>query len=106
MRVKTSVSLSLEILDQVNKYVTNGNRSDFIEKALWNYLEFLRRTERNQIDPEKINNASTFLNEEARDSLDYQVPFRNVVIYIEYIKGIVFQNPCLQTMWVHYRISK
>lgn len=75
MRVKTSVSLSSEILEQVGLYATAGERSDFIEKALWKYLEFLSRHERNQSDLERINNASSFLNDEARDTLDYQVLF-------------------------------
>jgi metal-responsive CopG/Arc/MetJ family transcriptional regulator len=74
MRVKTSVSLSSEILDQVGQYATGGDRSVFIEKALWQYLDYLRRHERNQLDLERINSASSFLNEEARDVLDYQVP--------------------------------
>ena len=75
MRVKTSVSLSTEILDQVSQYATGGERSDFIEKALWKYLEYLRRHERNQLDFDRINNASSFLNDEAKDTLDYQVAF-------------------------------
>ena len=75
MRIKTSVSLSSEILNQVSHYATGGERSDFIEKALWKYLEFLRRDERNKIDLERINNAATFLNQEAKDTLDYQVTF-------------------------------
>jgi hypothetical protein len=75
MRVKTSVSLSTEILDQVGHYASGGERSDFIEKALWKYLEFLRRDERNQQDLERINSASSFLNEEAEDTLAYQVSF-------------------------------
>jgi hypothetical protein len=72
MRVKTSVSLSSEILDQVSRYTIDGERSDFIEKALWNYLETIRRNERNKNDLEKINGASSFLNVEAMDSLEYQ----------------------------------
>ena len=75
MRVKTSVSLSSEILSQVSHYAPGGERSDFIEKALWKYLEFLRREERNKTDLSRINNASDFLNEEAKDTLDYQVAF-------------------------------
>jgi metal-responsive CopG/Arc/MetJ family transcriptional regulator len=75
MRVKTSVSLSSEILDQVSLYTTGGKRSDFIEKALWHYLDYLRWHEPNQSDLERINSASSFLNEEARDTLGYQAPF-------------------------------
>jgi metal-responsive CopG/Arc/MetJ family transcriptional regulator len=75
MRVKTSVSLSSEILTQVSHYAPGGERSDFIEKALWKYLEIIRRNERNQIDLERINSVASFLNAEAKDSLEYQVLF-------------------------------
>ncbi len=73
MRIKTSVSLSTDVLNQVSLHVTGGERSEFIEKALWNYLEYIRRHERNLVDLEKINNSIDFLNNEAIDSLEYQV---------------------------------
>lgn len=74
MRVKTSVSLSVEILTQVSKYAPGGERSEFIEKALWSYLELLRRAERDLRDLERINAAVAYLNEAAEDTLGYQVP--------------------------------
>ena len=73
MRIKTSVSLSSDVLDQVRLHTSDGERSEFIEKALWNYLEFLRRQERNICDAAKINDSAAFLNKEAIDSLEYQV---------------------------------
>ena len=73
MRIKTSVSLSFDVLDQVGQYTQDGERSDFIEKALWKYIEELRRNERDNQDLKKINRASNFLNKEAKDILDYQV---------------------------------
>jgi metal-responsive CopG/Arc/MetJ family transcriptional regulator len=75
MRVKTSVSLSTDVLDHVGLYASGGERSDFVEKALWNYLDFLRRKERDQQDLERINAAAAYLNDEAKDTLDYQVTF-------------------------------
>jgi len=75
MRIKTSVSLSPDILDHVSRYVPEGGRSDFIEKALWKYLDFLRHQERDQLDLQKINESSGFLNEEAGDVLTYQAQF-------------------------------
>ena len=72
MRIKTSVSLSSEILDEVSQYAPGGERSDFIEKALKKYLDFLKRHERNQSDLQKINNSSDYLNHEAKDVLEYQ----------------------------------
>ena len=73
MRIKTSVSLSSDVLDQVTLHTSDGERSEFIEKAIWNYLEFLRRQERNISDAAKINDSAAFLNKEAIDSLEYQV---------------------------------
>ena len=74
MRVKTSVSLSSDVLTKVNQYVIGGERSEFIEKAIWNYIEYIRRNERNLSDLQKINDSASFLNNEANDFLNYQVP--------------------------------
>lgn len=73
MRIKTSVSLSSDVLDQVTLHASDGERSEFIEKAIWNYLEFLRRQERNISDVAKISDSAAFLNKEALDALEYQV---------------------------------
>ncbi len=75
MRVKTSVSLSTEILDQVSAHAVDGERSEFIEKALKWYIGHLTRIERNVLDLNNINAAANYLNSEAQDVLDYQVPF-------------------------------
>ncbi|MDX9957264.1 MAG: ribbon-helix-helix domain-containing protein [Clostridia bacterium] len=74
MRIKTSVSLSKEILNQVSAYATDGERSEFIEKALRQYIEQLERHERNVLDLNNINAAASYLNSEAKDVLEYQVP--------------------------------
>jgi metal-responsive CopG/Arc/MetJ family transcriptional regulator len=73
MKTKTSVSLSNEILVQMDNINSDGNRSDFIEKALWRYIELLRREKRNQNDLNIINKASQYLNKEAEDTLLFQV---------------------------------
>ena len=73
MRIKTSVSLSTEILKEVSTFTADGERSDFIEKALWNYIQFLHRSQRNKNDFERINKSADFLNVEALDTLSYQV---------------------------------
>jgi metal-responsive CopG/Arc/MetJ family transcriptional regulator len=75
MRVKTSVSLSNEVLQEIASFTVEGERSDFIEKAIWNYVQYLHRTERNRQDLEKINNAAAYLNSEAMDTLSFQVPW-------------------------------
>lgn len=75
MRIKTSVSLSTEILDQVSAYAADGERSEFIEKALQRYIAYLKRLERNERDLNTINAAANYLNNEAKDVLAYQVLF-------------------------------
>ena len=74
MRVKTSVSLSNEVLHEVSNFTSGGERSEFIEKAIWTYISYLNRQTRNQTDTVKINASSDFLNSEAIDTLSYQVP--------------------------------
>ena len=73
MKVKTSISLSYEVISELQNYTFEGNRSDFIEKAIWRYFESMRRTSRDKKDLEIINNGSSHLNVEALDSLSYQV---------------------------------
>jgi metal-responsive CopG/Arc/MetJ family transcriptional regulator len=72
MKTKTSITLSNEILAQLNNITSVGNRSDFIEKALWRYIELLHREKRNQDDLDIINKSSSHLNREAEDVLLYQ----------------------------------
>ena len=72
MKTKTSISLSQEILARIRTLTSEGNRSDFIEKALWRYIEILHREERANRDIEIINNTANRLNKEAADVLSYQ----------------------------------
>jgi metal-responsive CopG/Arc/MetJ family transcriptional regulator len=73
MKVKTSISLSSDILEKVQTVTSEGNRSDFIEKALWYYLDILQRDSRNKKDLEIINDSATRLNNEALDTLGFQI---------------------------------
>ncbi len=72
MRVKTSVSLSQEILEDVGLCVADGERSEFVEQALRYYIDHLKRSRRDAADLEKINSSAQELNEEALDSLAFQ----------------------------------
>ena len=72
MKTKTSVTLSNEILTQLNNITSVGNRSNFIEEALWRYIELLQREKRNLNDLNIINKVSASLNKEAEDVLLYQ----------------------------------
>lgn len=74
MKVKTSLTLSEELISVIDKKSTNHkSRSEFIENALWIYLNHLVRQEKNKLDLKIINANSVSLNEEARDVLNYQV---------------------------------
>jgi metal-responsive CopG/Arc/MetJ family transcriptional regulator len=73
MKVKTSITLSKEILRQIDQHAEGANnRSAFIELAVRTYLEMAKRTRRDQRDMEIINRASEKLNREAMDVLQYQ----------------------------------
>lgn len=74
MKVKTSITLSEEILKAVDKR-TEGfkNRSDFIESAVRAQIEKMIREERNALDLDIINRKAARLNQEAGDVLEYQV---------------------------------
>ena len=75
MKIKTSLTLSKELISIIDKKsIGHKSRSDFIENALWTYLNYLIRLERNKMDLDIINKKSNSLNKEALDVLDYQVP--------------------------------
>ena len=75
MKIKTSVTLSEELLNAIDeKSGQNKSRSDFIEKALWIYIEIYLKEVQDRCDLQIINNNSDRLNNEASDVLDYQVP--------------------------------
>jgi metal-responsive CopG/Arc/MetJ family transcriptional regulator len=72
MKIKTSITITDAVLTEVDK-VSNGNRSDFIEKAVLEHIAKARRVIRDKKDVRKINKAAQQLNFEAKDVLDYQV---------------------------------
>ena len=74
MKVKTSVTLSEEILKAIDEQAgTQKNRSEFIEKALRVYIAQAIRAKQDARDLEIINRQADRLNEEAQDVLSYQV---------------------------------
>lgn len=73
MKVKTSITLSRETLDLIDRYAEGENsRSAFIELAVRTYLDLFERNRRDQNDLEIINRHSEKLNREALDVLHYQ----------------------------------
>ena len=75
MKVKTSITLSQELLHTIDTMVDESqNRSQFLETAAWEYIDKLRRAQLNQRDLEIINQRADYLNSEVADVLAYQVP--------------------------------
>lgn len=75
MKIKTSITLSDEVLKAIDLYIgTYRSRSEFIEMAAKQYIAYLARKEAEQRDLEIINRCADSLNSEAEDVLTYQVP--------------------------------
>ncbi|MBI5585539.1 MAG: ribbon-helix-helix protein, CopG family [Deltaproteobacteria bacterium] len=76
MKVKTSITLSGELLEIIDARAKESkrNRSDFIETAVRLFIQQLLREEQNTRDLEIINRRADYLNREAADILAYQTP--------------------------------
>jgi Arc/MetJ-type ribon-helix-helix transcriptional regulator len=72
MKVKTSVSLSEEVVALLRQCTSEGTRSEFIENAILKYLEWNRRDARDERDRHIIDREASRLNQEALDALSYQ----------------------------------
>jgi metal-responsive CopG/Arc/MetJ family transcriptional regulator len=75
MRIKTSVTLSKDVLKAVDKLSKSyRSRSEFVEIALRAFIAQTIRNQQNARDLEIINRHADALNSEAEDVLAYQVP--------------------------------
>lgn len=72
VKIKTSVTLSEELLAALGSETAAKNRSAFIEEAAWEFLEMRKRRVRDRREFELIEANRESLNSEARDVLDYQ----------------------------------
>jgi metal-responsive CopG/Arc/MetJ family transcriptional regulator len=73
MRAKTSVSLTEELLAEIDRVAgRNVNRSEFLEKAAWDRVALLKRRRREARDRRILDRRARNLNSEALDVLDYQ----------------------------------
>ena len=72
MKVKTSVTLSEELLNAISAEIGHANRSALIEEATWRYLRERQRDARDRRELERINEHADKLNEEAFDVLEFQ----------------------------------
>ncbi len=70
--MKTSVTLSEELLRAIAAETDQANRSAFIEEATWRYLRQRQRVARDRRELELINEHADELNEEALDVLEFQ----------------------------------
>ena len=74
MKVKTSITLSDELIKVIDHYGQDyKNRSEFIEAAIWAFIKQIVRNQQNARDIEIINRNADRLNAEALDVLTYQV---------------------------------
>ena len=74
MKIKTSITLSEDLLENVDRLAVNyKNRSDFIETALQKIVAQMIRAEQDARDIEIYKKHLDELNEEAEDVLKYQV---------------------------------
>jgi metal-responsive CopG/Arc/MetJ family transcriptional regulator len=74
MKVKTSVTLSEDLVAQLDKLVgETGSRSAVLEQALREFLANRKRRKRDARDLRILNTRSDELNREAQDVLEYQV---------------------------------
>ncbi len=75
MKIKTSITLSEDLLRAVDKRTRQQKktRSDFIEAAVRAFIQQLIREEQNARDLDIINRHADALNKEAADVLEYQV---------------------------------
>jgi metal-responsive CopG/Arc/MetJ family transcriptional regulator len=73
MKVKTSITLSEDVIEAVDGLVGHSsNRSEFIETALRSYIARKWRDDQNSRDLEIINRRHARLNREAEDVLAFQ----------------------------------
>lgn len=75
MKVKTSITLSDDLLDEIDRRSDEfRSRSEFLETAARGFLRQLAKTELEERDLSIINRRADALNAEAEDVLSYQAP--------------------------------
>jgi len=74
MKIKTSITLSENLVEDIDEYVDQfKNRSAFLEAAAWAFIAQLRRAQRDAADIAIMDQWADELNAEVADALDYQV---------------------------------
>jgi metal-responsive CopG/Arc/MetJ family transcriptional regulator len=76
MKAKTSISLSLPLLVEIDKLIgEHASRSAYIEKVLRDHLRDEARHALQMRDKELIDASADRLNKEMEDVLEYQAPY-------------------------------
>jgi metal-responsive CopG/Arc/MetJ family transcriptional regulator len=74
MKIKTSITLSEELVQSIDELLgVQKNMSEFIEKAVRDYVERQTQRKRDLHDLDILNKKADKLNKEAEDVLSYQV---------------------------------
>lgn len=74
MKNRISITLSEDLLKTIHQMMNESqNRSHFIEHLLREYLSQKARKDKNDRDLQILNSNSKRLNEEAMDTLEYQI---------------------------------
>ena len=74
MKRKTSITLSEELISEINELSSQyGNRSLLIERAIRDFIAAETKRRRDLQDIEILNRRADDLNKEAEDVLSYQV---------------------------------
>ncbi len=74
MKIKTSITLSDELIKDIDKiFGMTQNRSKFIEDVLRDFIRKQAQKKRDLKDLDILNNKADALNKEAEDVLSYQV---------------------------------
>ncbi|MBI5044125.1 MAG: ribbon-helix-helix protein, CopG family [Nitrospirae bacterium] len=74
MKVKTSITLPEELIKSIDTlFGGHENRSEFIEKAVRDFIERQTQKRRDLEDLSILNKKADKLNKEAEDVLSYQV---------------------------------
>ncbi len=72
MKVKTSITLSEDLLDEVDRAAGSESRSSFVESVLRGFLRRRALDQEQDRDREILDRVAEALNEEASDVLRYQ----------------------------------
>jgi metal-responsive CopG/Arc/MetJ family transcriptional regulator len=72
MKVKTSITLSEEVLNDVDRAAGSESRSTFIESVLRGFLRRRALDQEQDRDRQILDRAASALNDEASDVAEYQ----------------------------------